>query len=106
MTKLSIDSIMQLEGGFALISNRINLTKAQQKRLISKLHNANDNNILFIRRDEITGKNPYTFFLEIGIDYTEAVKIIKNLSLEDYQYALLDSKNKYTQMYVFNKKIK
>lgn len=88
-----------------MISNRINITKAQRKELIEKLHNASNNKIFFIRRDEMTGKDPYTFFAEVGIDYSDAIKIIKNLSFEEYQYALLDSKNQYTEMFVFNKKI-
>lgn len=84
-----------------MVFNRIILNKTQQKELILKLRNTE--NICFISRDDSTGKNPYSFFLELGIDYSDAVNIVKNLSLTEYQYTQLDSKNKYTYMYVFNK---
>ena len=87
-----------------MISNKINHNKAYIEKKLEQLHNA-ENNIIIKDRDEETGKKPENFFLEVGIDYSDAISIIKNLSYEDYQYTQLDKIKSYVFMYVFNKNV-
>ena len=88
-----------------MIPNKVNLTKAEIKELIKILNNVNNNQIFLINRKEETGKNPYVFFLEVGINVTDAYEIIKKLSLNDYQYSQLDGQNNFLYMHVFFKNI-
>lgn len=86
------------------MQNRIIINKKEIQEVINKIRDSK--NIIFIPRNDESGKNPFSFFSEIGIDFTDAINIIKGLSYKDYQYTLLDSKNKFTFMYVFNKSIR
>ena len=86
-----------------MVSNRINLSKAEIKELINKI--CNSDRIIFIDRNEDSGKKPALFFAEVGIDYTDAIEIIKNLSYDNYQYTQLDQKNKFVCMHIFYKNI-
>lgn len=78
------------------MQNRIIINKKEIQEVINKIRDSK--NIIFIPRNDESGKNPFSFFSEINI--------IKGLSYRDYQYTLLDSKNKFTFMYVFNKSIR
>ena len=88
-----------------MVSDKINHNKAHMEKVLEKLHNAKRDEIVIKDRDDETGKKPETFFLEVGIDYSEAINIIKNLSYEDYQYTQLDRMKSYVFMYVFNKDV-
>lgn len=85
------------------MSNRINLSKAEIKEVIDKI--SNSDKIIFVDRKEDSGKKPALFFAEIGIDFTDAIKIVKNLSYDNYQYTQLDQKNKFVYMHIFYKEI-
>ena len=86
-----------------MISNRINLSKADIKELINKISTSKD--IKVLDRAEETGKKPSLFFVEIGIDFTDAINVVKNLSYKDYQYTQLDFTTKFQRMHIFYKDI-
>ena len=85
-----------------MISDKIKLTNSEIKEIISKIQNSDK--IMFIDRKEETGKRPMSFFLEEGIEYKDAIEIIKKLNFNDYQYTQLDKTMKYIYMHIFFQK--
>ena len=66
-----------MEGGNFLVSTRINLKKHEIKEIILKIQKTEKSNFIFISRKEETEKNPYSFFLELNINYNDALEVIK-----------------------------
>ena len=92
-----------MEGGNFLVSTRINLKKHEIKEIILKIQKTEKSNFIFISRKEETDKNPYSFFLELNINYNDALEVIKSLTLSDYKYSLFDINCKYGYLHVFYK---
>ncbi len=88
-----------------MVSTRINLKKHEIKEIISKIKKTEKHNFKFISRKEETDKNPYSFFLELNINYNDALEVIKSLTLSDYKYSLFDINSKYGYLHVFYKEI-
>ena len=86
-----------------MVCTRINLKKSEIKKIISDIKDTS--NIIFMRRMNEPEKDPYSFFLELGIDYKDALNIIKCLTHNDYQYSLFDMNNKFNYLHIFYKEI-
>ena len=68
-----------------------------------------DNKIIPSFRDSVFTNalgDPSLDILEIGIDYSDAQDIIKNLKVENYQYTQYSTKSNFGYMHIFFKEIK
>ena len=84
-----------------MVSTRINIKKSEVKKMLIDIKESS--NIIFVRRNNEPQKDPYSFFLEIGIDYEDAINIINNLTINEYKYSLYDMNGKYNYLHVFYK---
>ena len=79
-----------------MVSTRITMSKSDINNLISQIKNT---------RKEEPEKNPYYFFQIVGIDFDDAVNIIKDLTYNEYKYTQYDVKYKFSYMHIFHKQI-
>ncbi len=83
------------------MDNRIELNKKEIQRILDIIYEKDKKYFIFLPRDYDNKKNPRAFMAEIGIDYTDAINIIKSLKFDNYYECFFDSKNEYIYLYVF-----
>ena len=81
--------------------SKIIINKKDLQMVIKKIREYSE--IRFLKRINEPEKDPFRFMQELNIDVSDAEKIIRNLNEKEYKYTQLDSKNKFTYMYVFRK---
>ncbi len=87
------------------MDNRIELSKEEIENVLQKIRNADNNCFKLVKRDSDYIKDPKIFMINLGIDMTDLIFIIKELKYENYKECILDIKNKYVYLYVFKKKV-
>lgn len=88
------------------MDNRIKLSNKEINNILDKVKSKNKKHFIFIPRDYDTQKNPREYMAELGIDYNDAIQIIKKLSINNFVECILDKKNNYIYLYVFKDYIK
>ncbi len=81
--------------------SKIIINKKELQIVIKKIREYSE--IRFLKRINEPEKDPFRFMQELNIDASDAEKIIRDLTEKEYKYTQLDSKNKFTYMYVFRK---
>ena len=76
------------------MNNRIELSKKEVLDILDIVKNKNKRLFRFLPRDLENDKNPRDYMTKIGIDYDDAIKIIKNLEFDNIYECILDIKNK------------
>ena len=87
------------------MNNRIELSKKDVLDILDIVKNKNKRLFRFLPRDLENDKNPRDYMTKIGIDYDDAIKIIKNLEFDNFYECILDIKNNFKYLYVFKKYI-
>lgn len=88
-----------------MVSTRIIYTKSQIKKVLADIYKTKKEDFRFLTRREDFAKDPFCFFNQVGIDYDDAINIIKSLTVEDYKYTQYDMYGKYEYMYIFHKQV-
>lgn len=85
------------------MDNRIKISKEELQNVLNEIKAKNKKYFRFLSRDIDTEKNPMDYMIEIGIDYDDAVREIKDLTADNYIECILDTKNKFKYLYIFKK---
>lgn len=75
------------------------------KNVLKVISKKETNEFKLIKRPRDKIKDPNNFMVELGIDFNDVVKIIKELTISDFVEIILDVERDYGLLYVFEKKI-
>ena len=87
------------------MDNRVKLSDSSINEILNIIKGKDNSSLRFMPRDIDSGKNPRSFMVELGLDYNDAINIIKSLTKDDFYECLLDKKNRYVYLYVLKKEI-
>jgi len=85
------------------LDNRIQVSKDEIQNILDEIKDKNKKYFLFWPRDMDTQKDPKSYMAEIGIDYDDAIKEIKELTIDNYVECILDTVHNYKYLYIFKK---